>query len=111
MIRSQQGVTLLVFLLGGGRDALPSGHAVQAPGLRKACTLRQQVLRGARAASRTGTEDNSRERIQHALAEGVESISSGESAVHSLQSTWKIRQSYGCRPHRAAPGRSKAVLG
>lgn len=102
--------SLLVFLLEES-NAKKTRHTVQAPGLRKACSLRHQVLRGACSAAHPGREDNTGERVRHALAERVPGISSCESTVRSVPEGRTVRQGDRCRPYRAAPGRFRALLG
>lgn len=102
--------SLLVFLLEES-NAKKTRHTVQAPGLRKACSLRHQVLRGACSTAHPGREDNTGERVRHALAERVPGISSCESTVRSVPEGRTVRQGDRCRPYRAAPGRSRAFLG
>ena len=104
------GTALLVFLL-EEINAEKTRHTVQAPGLRTSCSLRYQVLRGACSAALPGRKDNTRERVWHALAERVPGIPSCESTVRSVPAGRKVRQGDGCRPHRAAPGRSRNLLG
>ena len=97
---------MLVFLLEES-NAKKTRHTVQAPGLRKARSSRQQVLRGACSAAHPGREDNTGERVRHALAEGVPGISSCESTVRSVPAGRKVRQGDGCRPYRTARGDPK----
>lgn len=101
---------MLVFLLEES-NAEKTRHTVQAPGLRKACSLRHQVLRGACSVAYPGREDNTGERVRHALAERVTDISSCESTVRSVSEGRTVRQGDRCRPYRAAPGRFRALLG
>lgn len=101
---------MLVFLLEES-NAKKTRHTVQAPGLRKARPLRHEVLRGAQLPAHPGREDNTGERVRHQMAKGVPGISSCESTVRSVPAGRTVRQGDGCRPYRAAPGRSTALLG